>query len=76
MISIITPTYNRAYILGTLYESLKQQTSDAFEWIIIDDGSADETEALVNKWKTEEKRRHSKTKNSLSKQKTPQPLTL
>lgn len=55
MISIITPTYNRAYILGTLYESLKQQTSGEFEWIIVDDGSIDETEQLVQEWVDEEK---------------------
>ena len=53
MISIITPTYNRAYILGNLYESLKQQTDMDFEWIVVDDGSVDETEELVNDWQQE-----------------------
>ena len=50
MISIITPTYNRAYILGELYKSLKEQTDSDFEWIIVDDGSNDGTEELVNDW--------------------------
>ena len=50
MITVLTPSYNRAYILPKLYESLKNQTSKDFEWIIIDDGSSDETENLVNKW--------------------------
>jgi glycosyltransferase involved in cell wall biosynthesis len=49
-LSILTPTYNRGYILGTLYESLCRQTSKAFEWIIVDDGSSDNTEALVKAW--------------------------
>jgi glycosyltransferase involved in cell wall biosynthesis len=46
-ISIITPTYNRAYILPKLYESLKVQTDKRFEWLVIDDGSTDETESLI-----------------------------
>lgn len=47
MITVFTPTYNRAYILKTLYESLKKQTSHNFEWIIVDDASTDNTEELV-----------------------------
>lgn len=39
MISIITPTYNRAHLLPRLYESLKRQTLKDFEWIVVDDGS-------------------------------------
>ncbi|MBQ7339447.1 MAG: glycosyltransferase family 2 protein [Clostridia bacterium] len=54
MVSIITPTFNRAYILDKAYESLKRQTSKNFEWIIIDDGSLDNTEELVNVWKNQE----------------------
>ena len=45
-ISIFTPTYNRAYTLGALYESLRKQTCQDFEWIIVDDGSTDNTEEL------------------------------
>lgn len=53
MISIFTPTYNRGYILPQLYDSLKRQSSTDFEWIIVDDGSTDETEKLVIKWQSE-----------------------
>lgn len=50
MITIMTPTYNRAYILENAYRSLKSQTSFAFEWIVIDDGSSDSTEQMVAQW--------------------------
>ena len=39
MITIMTPTYNRAYTLPQLYDSLCKQTSYDFEWVVIDDGS-------------------------------------
>ena len=48
MISIFTPTYNRAYILSELFESLNRQTCKDFEWIIVDDGSNDETSELID----------------------------
>lgn len=54
MITIMTPTYNRAYILPEVYESLKKQTCFDFEWIIVDDGSSDDTENLVGSWLKEE----------------------
>ena len=47
MITVFTPTYNRAYIIGKLYESLKRQTFKDFEWLVIDDGSVDNTENLI-----------------------------
>jgi glycosyltransferase involved in cell wall biosynthesis len=50
MISIFTPTYNRAYILPVLFESLQQQTLKDFEWIIVDDGSTDDTEKVVQEF--------------------------
>lgn len=50
-LSIITPTYNRAYILNRLYESLVKQININFEWIIVDDGSKDDTKVLVETWK-------------------------
>lgn len=53
-ITIHTATYNRAYILGKAYESLKLQTCKEFEWIVTDDGSTDETEQLLEQWMTEE----------------------
>lgn len=55
MISIITPTYNRSNLLPRLYNALLRQTSKSFEWIIIDDGSTDNTKYLVEKWIEENK---------------------
>ena len=50
LITIFTPTYNRAYTIHKCYESLKRQTCKDFEWLIIDDGSTDNTRDLVDKW--------------------------
>lgn len=52
-ITVFTPTYNRAYILERCYLSLKNQTYKDFTWLIVDDGSTDETEKIINKWKNE-----------------------
>jgi len=49
-ITVFTPTYNRAYCLHNLYESLIKQTSKDFEWLIIDDGSTDNTKELIQSW--------------------------
>ncbi|MBE6794031.1 MAG: glycosyltransferase family 2 protein [Ruminococcaceae bacterium] len=49
-ITVFTPTYNRAYIIGNLYESLKKQTFTDFEWVVVDDGSNDNTEQLFDEW--------------------------
>ena len=46
MLTIFTPTYNRGYIIEKLYESLNHQTNKNFEWLIIDDGSSDNTELI------------------------------
>ncbi len=46
--TIFTPTYNRAYMLENLYNNLKEQTFKDFEWLIVDDGSTDNTKELVN----------------------------
>jgi glycosyltransferase involved in cell wall biosynthesis len=46
-LSIITPTYNRAELLPRCYDSLQKQTSCDFEWIIVDDGSTDNTAEVV-----------------------------
>lgn len=48
MITICTPTYNRARLLRRLYDSLKDQSFKDFEWIIVDDGSNDNTTEVVN----------------------------
>ena len=49
-LTVFTPAYNRAHTLGRTYESLCRQSCDDFEWLIIDDGSTDDTEALVKSW--------------------------
>lgn len=46
-VTILTPTYNRALFLIRLYNSLKKQTNKNFQWLIIDDGSNDETKDIV-----------------------------
>lgn len=53
LITVFTPTFNRAYRLGALYESLCEQTFRDFEWLIVDDGSTDNTWELVEGWITE-----------------------
>lgn len=54
-ITIFTPTYNRAYCLHNCYQSLVNQTCTDFVWLIIDDGSTDNTKELVNGWIRENK---------------------
>lgn len=49
-LTVFTPAYNRAYTLYKCYESLKRQTSTDFIWLIIDDGSTDDTKLLVESW--------------------------
>lgn len=53
-LTVFTPTYNRAYCLGDLYESLCRQTCKDFLWLVIDDGSTDGTREIVAEWKEEE----------------------
>ena len=55
MISVLTPTFNRYHTLQRLYDSLCSQNCTNFEWIIIDDGSVDDTEKLVSEFITERK---------------------
>lgn len=50
MITIFTPTYNRGNLLERVYDSLKAQTVSDFEWLIVDDGSSDNTEEIVKSW--------------------------
>lgn len=52
-LTVFTPTYNRAYCLHHTYESLKRQTNKDFVWLIVDDGSSDNTEEKVETWKRE-----------------------
>ncbi|NNK88857.1 MAG: glycosyltransferase family 2 protein [Flavobacteriaceae bacterium] len=51
MFDILTPTYNRAHTLGRVLQSLLDQTEKRFTWLIIDDASTDDTEALIEMWK-------------------------
>lgn len=53
--TVFTPTYNRAHHIGFLYESLVRQTYKDFEWLIVDDGSTDDTKELVQSYVTEDK---------------------
>ena len=48
--TVFTPTYNRAHTLHRVHDSLVVQTDRDFEWLIVDDGSTDGTEALVRDW--------------------------
>lgn len=50
MLTIFTPTYNRATTILRTYKSLVTQTCKNFEWLIVDDGSIDDTESLVCSW--------------------------
>lgn len=54
-LTVFTPTYNRAHTLGRTYESLLRQTDQDFEWLVIDDGSTDNTRRLVQGWIAEDK---------------------
>lgn len=47
LVTILTPAYNRAYSLPRLYQSLKAQTDRDFEWLVVDDGSVDDTRELI-----------------------------
>lgn len=49
-LTIFTPTYNRVDLLSRCYESMKRQTSKNFVWMVIDDGSTDNTVDVVNEW--------------------------
>lgn len=49
-LTVFTTTYNRAYTLPKGYEALKRQTSKDFKWVIVDDGSTDNTKELVQGW--------------------------
>ena len=53
-VAVLTPTYNRAYILDKLYLSLEEQTIKDFVWYIIDDGSTDDTESLISSFSCKE----------------------
>lgn len=53
-LTVFTPTYNRAYVLKQCYDSLCRQTCKDFVWLIVDDGSSDNTKEIVEKWMTKD----------------------
>ena len=55
LLTVFTPAFNRAYTLPRTYESLRRQDSKSFIWLIVDDGSTDNTKELVDGWIREEK---------------------
>ena len=55
LLTIFTSTYNRAYCLCHGYEALKRQTCKDFIWLIVDDGSTDNTAELIKDWQEQEK---------------------
>ena len=55
LLTIFTPTYNRAHLLPRLYSSLISQDNQSFEWLIVDDGSEDNTEFYVSRMTAENK---------------------
>ena len=52
-VSVLTATYNRAHVLHRVYDSLNRQKVRDFEWIVVDDGSTDDTPALLARWQAE-----------------------
>ncbi|MCD8327244.1 MAG: glycosyltransferase family 2 protein [Lachnospiraceae bacterium] len=54
-LTVFTPAYNRAKLLTRCYESMKRQTDKNFIWMIIDDGSTDNTRQLAEGWVKSEK---------------------
>lgn len=51
-LTIFTPAYNRAHTLPRTYKSLCEQTNKNFIWMIVDDGSTDNTKDLVKEWQS------------------------
>lgn len=52
-LTVFTPAYNRAHTLPRTYQSLRNQSCKDFIWLIIDDGSSDQTAQLVRQWQEE-----------------------
>jgi glycosyltransferase involved in cell wall biosynthesis len=50
LFTVFTPTYNRAHTLHRVHQSLVDQTMTDFEWLVVDDGSTDDTRNLVRLW--------------------------
>ena len=53
-LTVFTPAYNRGYIIHKCYESLCRQTSKDFVWLVVDDGSTDNTAQLIKEWQKQD----------------------
>jgi glycosyltransferase involved in cell wall biosynthesis len=53
LITVLTPTFNRSVTLPRVYNSLVSQVDHDFLWMIVDDGSTDDTEFIVKEWMNE-----------------------
>ena len=54
VLTVFTPAYNRAHTIVRTYESLKNQSCKDFIWLVVDDGSTDNTADLVKQWQKED----------------------
>ena len=52
-LTILTPTYNRCNEIKKLWISLQNQTSKDFEWLVVDDGSTDDTKSIIKQFQLE-----------------------
>ena len=54
LLTVFTPAYNRAHTLPRTYDSLRRQSCKDFIWLVVDDGSTDNTAQLVRQWQAED----------------------
>ena len=54
ILTVFTPAYNRDYSIHLCYESLCRQTSKDFVWLVVDDGSTDNTAQLIHEWQSKD----------------------